>query len=214
MMAVFTRDTFTDTDATLLQNHTGEGGASWTKVFGYTQDAEIAANACRCAGDQTNARYYASGVPGVPDYIVQADITIVFLAAENSYAGVLARTNPSASDETYYTAFADPGTTNTIWNLYKIVSGTATELGTFTEANSNRQLRLRAVGTAISTLLDEVERISVTDSAITAAGRAGILVFDKDGSTVDNLTADDFTRVPEGGGAFSPFQLWLEEELL
>src|SRR5919205_3815023 len=66
-------DTFTGTDGTLLQNHVGETGATWTKHPNYPADMTLLSG--KVYGPQWGL-YYASGVPATNEYDVSADLTV------------------------------------------------------------------------------------------------------------------------------------------
>ncbi|HBA72213.1 MAG TPA: hypothetical protein DCZ63_08515 [Geobacter sp.] len=63
------------------------------------------------------------------------------------------------------------------WQLFKIVNGSATQLGSSVSqtltVGSTYVLKLSLIGTAIVVSVDDVQVISVTDSAITDAGKIG-----------------------------------------
>lgn len=90
--------------------------------------------------------------------------------------GVVGRINTSA--DTAY--FARHTTVGEQWQLFKVVAGSSTQLGTPLSATPTidqvYRLTLRMIGSAISVLLDGVVIITATDTAITAAGMAGLRV--------------------------------------
>jgi hypothetical protein len=167
-MATFVTDTFTDVNSTALESHTGETGATWAKQTGFASQADISTNAAQRNGNQP--RYYASGVPGSADYDVQA--TLKPSDDERDRPSLELRMDPSG-DTSYsamYDAFAG-------WTLQKRVAGVVTNLGTdgTIHANPDRPVcKLEAVGTAIKFYLDGVQKVSVTDSAVSSAGKAGL----------------------------------------
>src|SRR5439155_27321637 len=71
--AAVVTDTFTGSDGTLLQNHVGETGATWTKHSNYPANFTLASN--RVYSVQW-AMYTASGVPATNEYDVSADLTV------------------------------------------------------------------------------------------------------------------------------------------
>lgn len=192
--SIFASDDFTDTDGTLLQNHTPSGGGSWIKHGG--QDAQISGNrVIHSSGAEGN--YYHSADPTSADYIVAADV-VMRSDNDSSEACVLGRQDPNAggTTETYY--MARYATNGNAWQLFKRVSGSFTLLGSFAQALTVDQayrLELSMVGTAIKLLVDSVERVSVTDSGITAAGKAGLRTVGGSTSTtgahLDNWEASD-----------------------
>lgn len=223
-MAKFVQDTFTDTNGTLLQNHTGEIGATWAKYPGFTDDSEIQSNRLKAVSDQANTRYYASGIPSIADVVAQVDVITANDpgGVDSDFAGLLLRADPNvaAGSDQYYVTFANMTTilAGNVWTMSKLVGGSYTELGTYISglsATTTYVLNLKCVGTAISSWIDGVERISVTDSDITAAGRAGLMLYDKDLIQLDNFNADDFSLPPDNAARDFPLaQLWAEEELV
>src|SRR5258708_40265540 len=94
---LFTTDTFTDTAGTLLENHTGETGAVWTRnPVLPTGSAAITADG-RLRGNAAATIYFSSGVPASADYDVEADLGV---ASNANNAGLVGR--QSAPAETYY----------------------------------------------------------------------------------------------------------------
>lgn len=193
-MSVFVSDTFTDTATTALTAHTGGTGATWTLAPSATGSMLIS-NANRVFANVNpvgnNCDHYASGIPATADYDVEAVIRRVTNAT--GATGVLGRVSTSAT--TKYSAFLY---FDGQFYLYKNVAGTETQLGVYnavTADNTNYTVKLEMRGTAIKAYLDGVLRISATDGAITAAGRAGIesqgLYTDTTGFHIDTFTATD-----------------------
>lgn len=217
-MAVLITDTMTDTNGVTLQSHTPESGGSYTKYPGYTADGLIFSNRLRGTDSASYDQYTHSATPPTADYDVQADFYVVTnLTSDGS--GILGRADAtvSAGNDTYY--YAQYINSSGQWSLDKAVAGVFTNLGTYTQALSTSTayaLKLEMRGTTIKLYVDSVERISVTDSDISAAGKAGLYgnrSGDATGYHLDNfqVTYADMSLI---GGIFSPFQLWMEEELL
>jgi hypothetical protein len=203
-MATFVSDTFTDTSATALESHTGETGATWVKNSTYAGGLVISdANRCRHVDDTSNAGYYASGTPAAADYEVQG--TVRFLSDLNGGIGIGGRMSTSA--DTMYFAHYNNNAANEAFDLYKIVAGSYTQLGSSYSdplgAGDERVMRLRMEGDQISLYVDDVLRIGpITDTALTVAGRAGIRAFlnatDAGGIHIDTFSATD---IEAPGGA-------------
>ncbi len=189
-------DTFTDTPNLLLSSHTGETGATWTKHPSYVNgnNSYISnANRMRGGGDSL---YYASGVPATADYDVQADLC--GMAQNASTTGVAGRVS-TTGDTAYRVVFDVPNTGGYV--LQKVNAGVVTQLawigpwqwgGNFADG-STHTVKLQMRGTSIKVFVDGVERLSVTDSSITAAGRAGVYtrsysMTDTWGVHIDNFT--------------------------
>jgi hypothetical protein len=199
--ATTSADSMTGTSGATLQSRAGEIAASWTKVAVSDADAVLTpAGRVRKAGDTTGAIYYPSGTPASPDYTVEADVYVASNLA-NDMVGVLGRSDPTLLDG-YYTRYEQP---TQRWVLYKVVNGTLTSLGqSATQALvplSTYRLALDLAGTRIRVLVDGVQVVSVTDTAITATGRAGIAMgFGPATTNVTNtagLHLDNFRVSPE-----------------
>ena len=168
----FVSDTFTDTAAVLVENHTGETGASWTKHgFGTGTAAISDANRARCTSAGASL-FYASGIPTDADYRVL--MTLTCKSAATGIAGICGRVATGAN--TWYQVRHVNGTG---WRLSKIVTGTETVLvsggSASLSAGVDYEAELRMTGSTISIWIDGVQIGSdVTDSDITAAGRVGI----------------------------------------
>lgn len=120
--------------------------------------------------------YYCSPSPGSADYTVEMDVssTSVDVSLGTSGVGVMGRVNTAAA--TGYIAYVD----RTTVYIYKIVAGTYTSLGSAAWSPSSStayRLRLEMIGTAIKAYIDGTLKVSVTDSSITAAGKAGLYAF-------------------------------------
>jgi hypothetical protein len=173
-------DDFTDTDGTALESHTADSGATWTKHTASATGATINSNKLAGNLNTTAALYYASAVPASADYAVQATVTLT--TAASALSGIAGRMDTTA--QTFYLLRYNGAD----YQLYKFVAGTATVIGSYTAAESNgavRVLKLVMFGTSIYGYVDGVLRIAVTDSAITAAGRAGVRLGNT--ATIDSL---------------------------
>ena len=188
-MPLFTNDTFTDTTGTLLENHTGSTGATWTKNPAFSTGSAVITNANRIRGGATNGIYYASGTPASADYDVEADL---FVASVAGAAGLLGRENTAAG--TYY--LLDYETGSTAWKLYAIVNGSTAASTSFSQTLTVGQtyhVRLAMRGSSITGYVNGTAVVSLTDSNITAAGKAGVYFgqadTDSTGFHLDTLTA-------------------------
>lgn len=120
-----------------------------------------------------------SATPSTADYEVEATVTVMATAYS---CGVLARWDTTAT--TGYTAFIDTNNTTGAGTGNKLVigkhvAGTFTVIGTpynIGTLTGPYRLRLRCSGTSISAWLDGTQRVSVTDSSISAVGKAGLRV--------------------------------------
>jgi hypothetical protein len=209
-MATFLLDTFTDTAGdNLVTQHTGETGGTWTRNTASESVNGAISNANRVypggAMAASGPFWYASGTPAAADYDITMVIVPKSLLAEQQVA-ILGRQETAAYTGYEFSyvrssAFSVPPS----WRLGKREAGVFTSLGisavTLT-IDQSYTMKLRMVGDQISAYVDGVLLFSVTDSDITAAGRAGFGFW---GSTatwnntvgihVDSITAADYVSL-------------------
>lgn len=196
-MAQFASDAFTNAAGTTLPTH----NAAWTLHPSYTGGGVITdANRARnSASGGTGAVYYHSGAPATADYTVSADLFFKEANGGTAHSGVTGRTDTAA--HTMYKARYGGGA-NDRWELLKIVAGTTTLLGSSAEAitdETSHNIKLEMVGTAIKLYKGggSVATVSVTDTDITAAGKAGLWLYNSasanntTGIHPDNFSGDD-----------------------
>ena len=177
-MAVIVQDSFTDSNGTLLENHTPEIGGVWTKDFG-TNSLEIIDNVCK--GDASNfARYINDTVASdvevtqdsdeqAPSHAVGAYIYLRFTDSSNYYYFI-------------------PG--NGIW---KLVGGSATKLKDTPSGGSGvSTIIFKAEGTLLTAEVSGSGPWSVNDSDL-ASGKIGFGV--RDNVDVDNFSASSIVPV-------------------
>lgn len=167
----FVNDNFTDTNGTLLQNHTPDDGGSWSRhpASDVGVDFQIANN--RAWPEDNKSIYYHSAVPSGAEY----DITAVFkiLTQPEGGVGLFARLD-TAAETGYMVLYSE---VQAAWRLYKAVGGSLTLLDTASEALSDgatRTVRFEVRDAAKRVYIDDVLTLSSTDNSITAAGRVGI----------------------------------------
>src|SRR5690349_21053068 len=115
-MSFISQDTFTAAAGTLLDSHTGETGAAWTKNTSFPTGSAAITSANRLRGNANTATiYYASAAPGSADYDVDADFYCATLAGN---AGVLGRQSTSAATYYLFSYITGQG-----WVLYTLVNG-------------------------------------------------------------------------------------------
>jgi hypothetical protein len=205
-VAIFVQDSFTESSDVTLANHTGETGATWTVHSSGADNLRILAAddfVKPASSGTTSPAYYASGTPGAAEYTVKADIVRRGAGSIGAAAGVTGRGDTSAN--TLYLARYN-GTAGQ-WQMFKIVAGTSTSLGTYSQTLTVSQayeMTFDITDSAKRLLVDGVERISSSDNVITAAGKAGtrwlLNSADQFNMTMDNVVAEDGT----GGGSFKP----------
>jgi len=194
-MATFVDDTFTDTDGTALDAHTGETGAAWTQhpSYGVGTDSVINSNRLRDADSSNALVYYASGVPAGVEYDVQVTLRRVAGGGQD-FSGFFGRLSTTV-DSGYFLQYRVDVTE---WRLFKADGGAYTQLGSYVQGLTNDTdyvARLEVKDATKKLFVDGVERISSTNNDITAAGRAGMRLIGSatasDGSHWDNFSATD-----------------------
>ena len=170
-------DPFTDTSGTNLQSRASAPYGDWVKhPASGTPNLQISsANRARQENSAGTSLYYWNVDPADADYSFSAVLTRI--SADSATLGVCARLDETA--QTFYHARVNTGTQ--VVQIYKFVAGSPAQLGSsvfvsgmFPSNGSTRKLTIDVSGTTIRALLDDVEKISVTDSSITAAGHPGL----------------------------------------
>jgi len=175
--ATTSADSMTGTMNATLQSRNGEVGATWTKHVSSNADA-VLTNDGRIRKDGNNtgqSLYSASAQPATPNYTVEADV-YVKTNLTGDMVGVVGRMDTTNTNGTYYLARYEQAAQK--WVLYKRVNGSFDWLGESATqaltAGATYRLALDMSGTTIRVLVDGVQLISATDSAISAAGRGGL----------------------------------------
>lgn len=189
-MAQFASDAFTGTSGTALQTY----DSNWVEHGSSSgDDATIESNRAgsRSVGNTTKL-YYHQGAPAAADYSVSSD---VYCVTNLGSGGICGRINTAAN--TFYISRCDAAAAG--YALYKAVSGTFTQLGSTSSAtfssSTTYQVKLKMVGSTIELFKagEGTATISVTDTAITAAGKSGFRhnANQTTGFHIDNFSADD-----------------------
>lgn len=185
------QDSFTDSDGTLLNAHTPNVGTSWTRLWYSSGEIEIQGNtAVPNGGLSDGAIYVADTTYSTADYNVKVTAVTVDSSDDSSY--LLGRVQ---DQENMYAL----KWTTTVLTLYKKVSGTWSTLAA-RGANApvdGDVLELRFSGTSIGVYKNNTEIVTVTDSSISAAGKAGIAMgggaeLVKSGDDMSDQQFDDF----------------------
>lgn len=194
--AAVVTDSFTGTDGTLLQNHTGEVGATWTKHPVYPMDAKL-------SGGRVYApawmMYTASGVPATNEYDVSADL---FVKSNIGATGVIARAD-TATDSEYVARYTAQFSR---WEL-SVCQSTCTLLGSYAQnltVGATYHLKLVVRNASKELWVDGVQRVTSTDNVITRVGRAGVRQGPSDatattGYHLDNFSVDNPVVTPPAG---------------
>ena len=169
-------DSFTGTAGTALSAHTADSGDAWTRRTGDTITAVLtSAGRLRKSTVSGGVGYYSNEVLTGADYLVETDITVRSLVGT---AGVLGRGDINGTGTgTYYYARYDPVSSGGQFQLIKNVNGSAAFISTYNQAftvGSTYTLGLDMKGTLIRMFVNDVQRTSINDGSITAAGRAGV----------------------------------------
>lgn len=212
-MAVLVNDTFTDTAGVLATAHTTDTGESWVQHPASAGDGVIT-DANRLRGNIGGlVMLMSSEIPGSADYSVEIKI-VRKTTITSDQPSALGRLDATAN--TYYMARVNPVTGEV--QLYKVVAGTPTAIGTpFTygvlTADQVYTLKLEMIGSTIRAYFEGVQRISVTDTAISAIGRAGVrfsfaggtvVTSNTTGVHVDQFTLDGTAAAAAPGNTVAP----------
>lgn len=175
-MATIFNDTFTESANTNLQSHTPNTGTSWTRLWGTdasTRNLQVEnlADQIRCSGNSGDYGliYTADVTYPTANYEVQATFITTFSTITPLY--LLARVQDQENMYAVRLVLSSGGSNA---QLYKKVSGTWSTLGSAVTIADGSVVKLSVNGTAIKVYDDGAEVISVTDSAISSAGKAGI----------------------------------------
>lgn len=191
---IFASDDF-NTGSGDLVGTTPDVGGNWTDGSDSGSPSPVyASNRIRQEDAPTSFTYVAT-TPASADYTVEVDVTPQS-GGSGGVAGVCGRKNAATGLITAYGAdYYDHATAGSRqWRLYKVVAGTTTVLGTYTEniGTTTKRLKLGMVGTSIALYVDGVSRVSVTDSAVTAAGRPGVIFGAAGSPTTNAIFLDNF----------------------
>lgn len=165
-------DTFTGVQGTDLKDHIADVGGQWGVVLG--SGAFVISSAGRVYNQSSSVAQYAVG-PGLPteDYTVEADMYAATTAIGEG--GIMGRMQTGGNDYGYMWRY-QPSTGN--WELYKAVAGTYTLLGSSAAtltAGQTYHLKLSMIGRVITGYVDGVQKVQVTDSAV--SGMYGASTF-------------------------------------
>jgi hypothetical protein len=197
--AQFLNDGFTEGGGNVtLDLHTPDTtGGTWVEHGSYPDNCTVdAANDYLTAPAGGFCLYYNDASPATADYSVVGGVFVVSNAAA-SYPGVAGRVATGAN--TAYRVYYDQ--VGGQWVLDKMVAGANTGLGTFSQSLTNSQtyaMKLEMIGTAIKVYIDDVQRISVTDGDIAAAGKAAAMQVTNSGQQLTSIVATD---IGGGGGS-------------
>jgi hypothetical protein len=148
---------------------------AWTKhAAGSSNTAAPAVAAGRVHGENAASisLYYRAAAPVGPDSVVEADI---YLASDNNASNIGVCLRIVAGANTFYTFRYN--TSGDVWQLFKFVAGSATQLGSNTgtalATGSSARSRLEARGSVLTCSVNGAVVLTVVDTSIPAAGFAG-----------------------------------------
>lgn len=169
-------DDFTGSDNTNLESHTPSGtGAtgSWAQVYGGADKARIKGNKLgiyRASSGGATAEYEYSVTPNA-NCAAECDVYVASIVADSL---VLLRVRSTGYNATNYAGYLYYS--GGVWTFYLRRWGQAPITTTISapSVGSTHKLKLEAIGSAIKLYWDGVEKLSLTDSVITAAGKTSI----------------------------------------
>ena len=175
-MTTFT-DNFTRADSTDLGSNWVEVSGDWSIVSGQLSPG--------AAGGTIILR--AAGAMASNDH--SAQVTIAATGAVSQ--GVWCRGNSNISQGYLWR------NNGTSWDLFSVVGGSFVNIGTYAAAAvASDVAKIQAVGSTIKGYVNGVQRVSVTDTAVTSGTSVGIR-----GESTNLLRYDDFTAADVTAGA-------------
>ncbi len=205
-MTAFVLDTFIADDGADLSGHVAQVGGTWAPhaVNGAAGTFKTASERVYANGVGGNPTYISGATPPSADYWVEAYVLLRNYAADGRSAGPVARLSTTVITG-YHARYA-----NGLWELVKIVAGVTTVLASVAAAWSNGQLRtvrLEVQGSAQRLIVDGALLLTTGDSAISAAGMAGVRALTGSatgGFHIEALIADaSFTPPAASPSAFA-----------
>jgi hypothetical protein len=180
-----------DRDGTLLQN----AGSGWNKRIGFSGDTQAVVSYGRIypetRSETDRVLYYHTTLPQTAEYTIEFSL---YTAEMAGYVGVTAQSSTVGSNENYYAAGLNASQGR--WELFKMVSGTQTMLGTapFTgegERIYNTRFVIRSGYKAL--VVDGREVIRTTDASVSGPSvgyYAGGVV---NGKVTNQVVLDEFS---------------------
>lgn len=182
-MAAFTDD-FNRADSTNL-------GANWVEVSG---DWSIVSNQLSSGSAGGTIILRAAGAMATNDHYAQVTIAATTAASH----GVWCRGNSNISQGYLW---RNDGTS---WNLFSVVGGSFTSIGSFAGAAANGDVaKVQAVGSTIKGFVNGVQRVSVTDTNVPTGTSVGLRSESTSALRFDDFSAADVTTGVTGDAALS-----------
>jgi hypothetical protein len=166
-------------------------GANWVEVSG---DWSIISNQLSSGNAGGTIILRAAGTMASNDH--SAQITVTATAAVSH--GVWCRGNSNISQGYLW---RNDGTS---WNLFSVVGGSFTSIGSFAGAAvAGDVAKVQAVGSTIKGYVNGVQRVSVTDTAVTTGTSVGLRAESTSLLRFDDFVAADVTSGATGDAALS-----------
>lgn len=209
-MTVIFNDTFTDTTGTDLADHTPDTGTSWTNLIAQLVGDETMTingidNTAQCGegGLNDGVLYTADCTYLSANYKVEVDSTTTDTG--DDYSIIFARIQDSNN------MYALEWTTTTFILYSKTTVGGWSALDTATSPTvaGDDVIKLEVDGTSIKGYINNVEKVSATNSDHTAAGKGGIGVGSivNSGADMSAQEFDNFTITDLGAAAGTNTQI-------
>jgi hypothetical protein len=191
-------DTFVEAVNTDLASHTAtgpNGGFSWTYLGG-TSDIEVIATTDDIHGPTSgNTRARAEADLSTVDHYSQF-VGVAWPTTITNNMGPMVRV-ASAADSFYALLLRDRADAQ--YRLFKFTTGTPSQVGTSVDEALPAEpatAKLEVTGSTLTGYMDDVSKISGTDSSFTTQLRTGLML---DRGTADNFEAADLEEPPAGG---------------
>ena len=185
-------DTFTASNGTDLTAHSADTGPAWSEHPNTSNNAaEIQSN--KLVSQNSSASiYYSAFDPATANYGVQVDATYQSANGHTFFLGC--RLSTSANNQ--YRAYYSSGSwrLQALWNN----AANASELGTWAQTLTSGQtytVKIVCSGSTIKLFIDGVERVSATDSNVTAKGRPGLSVNGATSSSTTGWQLDNYQTI-------------------
>jgi hypothetical protein len=177
-------DDFNRADSTNL-------GANWVEVSG---DWSIISNQLSSGSAGGTIILRAAGTMATNDH--SAQVTIAATAAVSH--GIWCRGN---SNITSGYLWRNDGTS---WNLFSVVGGSFTSIGSYAAAAVAGDIaKVQAVGSTVKGYVNGIQRVSVTDTAVTTGTSVGLRSESTSALRFDDFTAADVATGTTGDAAYS-----------
>lgn len=161
-------------------------GANWVEVSG---DWSIVSNQLSPGAAGGTIVLRAAGAMSTNDNSAQVTIAATTAASQ----GVWCRGNPNITSGYLW---RNDGTS---WDLFQVVGGSFTNIGTFSGAAAPGDIaKVQAVGSTIKGLVNGVERVSVTDTAVASGTSVGIRSESSGSIRYDDFTGADVSSTVTG----------------